>query len=134
MASRTPVLLRLLLDLDTYGGIDPLGVFPLFLKMVADFIAPKLSIFWGGLIRWGSFPEFWRSGNVTAIPNGAPSTDRRNYRPISITPILSKVHEKLDSHKLSIFCEKYVFLPAAQFAYNNGLCFMGALLTILITF
>ena len=25
---RTPVLLRLLLDPDTYGGVDPLGVFP----------------------------------------------------------------------------------------------------------
>ena len=28
---RTPVLLRLLLDLDTYGGVDPLGVFPLYI-------------------------------------------------------------------------------------------------------
>ena len=37
----TPVLLHLLLDLDTYSGVDPLGVFPLFLKMVADIIAPK---------------------------------------------------------------------------------------------
>ena len=41
MAFVTPVLLRLLLDIDTNGGIDPLGVFPLFLKMVVDIIAPK---------------------------------------------------------------------------------------------
>ena len=34
LAFRTPVLLHLLLHLDTYGGVDPLGVFPLFLKMV----------------------------------------------------------------------------------------------------
>ena len=53
--------------------------------------------------------------NVTAIPNGAPSPDRKNYLPISITPILSKVYEKLVSHKLSRFYEKYGFLPAAQF-------------------
>ena len=33
-AFRTPVLLRLLLELDTYGGVDPLGLFPLFLKIV----------------------------------------------------------------------------------------------------
>ena len=33
--------LRLLLDLDTYGGVDRLGVFLLFLMMVADIIAPK---------------------------------------------------------------------------------------------
>ena len=35
LASRTPVLLSLLLDLDKYGGVDPLDVFLLFLKMVA---------------------------------------------------------------------------------------------------
>ena len=32
LAFRTSVLLRLLLDLDTHGGVNPLGVFPLFLK------------------------------------------------------------------------------------------------------
>ena len=34
LAFRTHVLLRLFLDLDPYGGIDPLGLFPLFLKTV----------------------------------------------------------------------------------------------------
>ena len=42
---------RLLLDLDTYGGVNTLGVFPLFLKIVADIIAPKLCIIFGRLIR-----------------------------------------------------------------------------------
>ena len=37
-------------------------------------------------------PECWRSANVTAIPKGAPSPHRENYRPISITPILFKVY------------------------------------------
>ena len=44
MPVRTSVILRLLLDLDTQGGVDPLGVFPQFRKDVADVIAPKLSI------------------------------------------------------------------------------------------
>ena len=90
-----------------------MGVFPLFKKMVAYIIALKLSMIFRGLIRCRSFPECWRSANVTAIPNGAPSPARESYRPISITPILSKVYEKLVSHKLSSICEKYVFLPAA---------------------
>ena len=96
----THVLLRLLLDLDTYGVVDPLGVFPLFLKMVADISASKLSIIFRGLIRPGSFTECWQTANATAIPKGAPSPDRKNYRLISIKPILSKVYEKLVSHKL----------------------------------
>ena len=61
---RTPILLRLFLDLDKYGGVDRLGVFPLFLKTVVDIIAPKLSIVFRGLIRRGSFLECWRSANL----------------------------------------------------------------------
>ena len=71
MAFQTPVLLRLLLDLDTYGGVGPLGVLPLFLKIVADIIAHNLRIIVvSGLMSQGSFPECWRSSNVTAIPKG----------------------------------------------------------------
>ena len=42
---------RLILDLDTYECADLLGVFPAFLKKVADIIAPKLSIIFRKLIR-----------------------------------------------------------------------------------
>ena len=75
LAFRTSVLLRLLLDIDTYGGVDPVGVFLLFLKKVADIIAPKLSIIFCWLIRLGSFLECWRSANITSINKGAPSPD-----------------------------------------------------------
>ena len=54
--------------------------------MVQDIIAPKLSIIFPGLICQASFPESWRSANVTAIPMGAPFPDSENYHPISITP------------------------------------------------
>ena len=53
------------------------------------------------------------SYNVTAIPKGAPSPESENYNQISITTILSKVHEKLISGKLSSFWEKHVLLSAA---------------------
>ena len=81
LALKTPVLLRLLFDFNTYEGVDPLDAFPLFLKIVADIIAPKLSIIFRGLIRRGSFLECCRSANVTAIPKGAPSPERKTTVP-----------------------------------------------------
>ena len=42
---------RLLLDLDPYGGTDPLGTFPLFLKRTADVMAPRLSVVFQRLVR-----------------------------------------------------------------------------------
>ena len=77
---------RLLLDLDSYGGTDPLGMFPLFLKNSAVVVAPRLSVssFCGiKLLRLGSFPVCWRVANVTPIIKGPPSSSASNYRPIS---------------------------------------------------
>ena len=95
-----------------------------------NIIAPKLSIIFCRLIRLGSFPECWRSATVTCISKGAPSHDWEHYQPISITPILSKVYEKLVSHKLASFYENYGLLPVAQFAYRKGVGCIDALLTI----
>ena len=41
-AFRSGEVRRLLLDLDPYGGTDPLGMFPLFLKRTADVMGPVL--------------------------------------------------------------------------------------------
>ena len=43
-AFRSSEVRRLLLDLDPYGGTDPLDMFPLFLKRTADVMAPRLSV------------------------------------------------------------------------------------------
>ena len=107
-----------------------MGVFPLFLKKVVDIIPPKRSIIFCRHIHLGSFPECWQSANVTAMLKGALSPDKENYQPVSITPILSRVYEKLVSHKLSNFCKKYGFLLTAQFAYRKGLGCTDALVTI----
>ena len=41
---RSSEVTRLLLDLDFYGGTDPLGMFPFFLKRNADVMAPILNV------------------------------------------------------------------------------------------
>ena len=46
----------LLLDLDPYGGTDPLGMFPLFLTRTAHVMAPRLNVVFRPLVRLGSFP------------------------------------------------------------------------------
>ena len=65
---------RLLLDLELYGGTDPLVMFPLFLKRIADVMAPRLSVVFRRLVRLGSFPACWRQANVTPIPKRPPSS------------------------------------------------------------
>ena len=88
------------MDFDPYGGTDPLGMFPLFLKRTADVLAPPLSVVCRRLLRLGSFPARWRQANVTLISKGPSSSSVANYPPISITPVLSKVFERLMAVRL----------------------------------
>ena len=68
--------------------------------------------------------------NVTPIPKGSPSSSASNYRPISLTPILSKVFERLVSVRLGRFMECRGVLPTTQFAYRKGLGTRKALLWV----
>ena len=102
-----------LLDLDSYGGTDPLGMFTLFLK--------KTAVVFRRLLRLGSFPVCWRVANVIPIPKGLPSSSASNYRSIYLTPILSKVFECLVSVRLGRLMGDRGVLPTNQFAYRKGL-------------
>ena len=102
---------RLLLDLDSYGGTDPLGMFLLFWKKTAAVLAPRLAVVFRRLLRLGSFPVCWRVANVTPIPKCPPSSSVSNYKQISFTPILSKVFERLVSVRLGRFMEGRGVLP-----------------------
>ena len=55
-AFRSSEVRRLLIDFDPYGGSDPLGMFPHFLKRLADVLAPRLSAVFRRLVTLGSFP------------------------------------------------------------------------------
>ena len=78
-AFRSSEVRHLLLDLDPYGGTDPLGMFPLFLKRTVDVMAPCLSVVFRRLAHLGSFPACWRQAVVTPIPKDPPSSSVANY-------------------------------------------------------
>ena len=101
-ASRSSEVRRLLYYLDQYGGTDPLGMFPLFLKKTADVMAPRRSVVFQRLVRLGSFLACCRQANGTPIRKVHRPPLCANYRPISITSVLSKVFECLVSVSLGI--------------------------------
>ena len=128
-AFRSSELKYLLSNLDEYGGTDPNGLFPLLLKRLSSQLAPKLAVILRILIRQGAFSECWRSGNITPIPKGSSSSPSPNdYRPITITPILSKIFERLLAKRLSVYLKP--FLPETQFGFRKGLGTSDALLLL----
>ena len=56
-------------------------------------LCPHLSVVFRRLVHLASFPACWRQANITPIPKGPPSSSVPNYRPISITSVLSMVFD-----------------------------------------
>ena len=112
-----------MLDLCPYGGTDLLSMFPLFLKRNADFLAHRFDLVFRRFLRLCScFPAWRRQANVTPISKVPCSSSVANYRPISITPVLPKVFERLhESVCLVRFMELCGVLPTTKDAYRKGL-------------
>ena len=128
-AFRSSEIQNLLSDLDEYGGTDPNGFFPLLFKKLSVQLAPKLGVIFRVLIRRETFSECWRFGNVSPFSKGSsPSASPNDYRPISITPVLSKVFERLLAKRLSSYLRP--FLPETQFGFKKGLGTSDALLML----
>ena len=100
------------------------------MKRMADVLAPRLSVVFRRLLCLGSFPACWRQANVTPIPKGPSSSSVANYRPISLTPVLSKVFEHLVAVRLGRFMEHCGVLRTTQFAYQKGLGICDALFCV----
>ena len=130
IAFRAREVERHLLDLDPNGGVDPFDCFPMFFQRTASVLAPKLSRLFLRLLRCGEFPLEWRIADVTPIPKGPLSALVCNYRPISITPVMSKVFERLISLRFGRFLEISGVLSSHQYSYRKNLGTCDALLDI----
>ena len=98
---------KLLLEHDPYGGTGPDGIFPLYFVKTVNYLAPKISTVLRKLVRIGGFSMCWRVGNITPVPkSGSVNSCPSDYRPITITPVLSKVFECLLAKRLNNFAEK----------------------------
>ena len=118
----------MLLDLNPYGGDSPDGMFPLFYKQVAHELAPKLAVIFRHLVRKDSFPKCWKWPDVVLVPKESSFSDVEGYIPISITPVLSNVLERIVAGNLSNFKGKK--LLSSQVYYRKGLGTCDALLTL----
>ena len=130
-AFRSGKVKKLLLELDPYGGAGPDGIFPLFFIKTANYLTPKISTVLRKLVRIGGFSMCWRVGNITPVPkSGSTNSCPSDYRPITVTPVLSKVFECSLVKRLNNFAEKKNLFPNLQFGFRKGLGTCVALLTI----
>ena len=69
------------------------GIHPLILKTCAESIAKPLKIIFEKSLKEGKLPEWRKRANVTPILKKGCRSDRKNYRPVSLTSIICKILE-----------------------------------------
>ena len=88
-------VLELLLSIPTHKATRDNGISAKLLRIAAPAISPSLSKLLNLCLSTKTFPTAWKVAKVTPVFKGNGSgSDKNNYRPISVLPILCKILEK----------------------------------------
>ena len=83
------------------------------LRICDETIVPPLKIIFDNILLTGIYPDLWKSANVVPIHKKNDKQIIKNYRPISLLPICSKILEKL------IFIQLYSFFSSNNLITKN---------------
>ncbi len=71
-------------------------------------------------IKLQKYPAALKKAQVTPVFKKGDLTDPTNYRPISITPSLSKVFERLMQSQINEYLNKHKLLYTHQYGFRKG--------------
>ena len=98
------------LNVDKAHGWDQLSI--RMIKTCGDAITFPLKLIFKSMINEGVFPDDWKKSNVVPIHKKESKNLIKNYRPISLLPIFSKVFERLVFNTLfNFFLQNKLFTP-----------------------
>ena len=91
---------HLLSTLDVSKASGPDRVSPYILKHCAEELSPVLQIIFTQSLTTGVLPPDWLSANICPVYKKGSRSSPCNYRPISLTPICSKIMEHIIYHSI----------------------------------
>ena len=97
-------------------------------KLIIQYVCVPLSHIINNSIEQGKFPDILKRATVTPVLKSGSEKDLRNYRPISVLPLLSKVFEKCICNRLISFLSKNNVLSRYQFGFQKKKSTTDALL------
>ena len=66
-----------------------------FLKLALPYIENALACLFNTLLETNTFPDSWKLARVIPIFKEGDKTEKSNYRPISVLPVISRLCERL---------------------------------------
>ena len=100
-------------------GVD--GIPPKILKESIDILKVPLTQHFNSAVENKHFPDDLKFANITPLFKKDDSTDKTNYRPISILPAISKIYERIMFKQMTDFIENKIsqYLCGFRKGYNT---------------
>ena len=83
-----------------------------------DIVSSSLTTIFNDSKNVGTYPGSLKTADVTPLPKGREKNNKKKYRPVSLTPILSKVFEKHMYDQIAEYAGQ--FLSPYLFGYRKG--------------
>ena len=109
----------------------PDTIHPRMLKELANELCKPLEIIFSKSLSEGKLPDDWKKADITAIHKKGDKHAPENYRPISLTPICSKILEKIIRDKMEVYLISNNLLSGKQFGFMKGKSTILQLLKVL---
>ncbi len=100
------------------------------LKFVINDIASPLSSAINNCLKQGVFPDSLKIARTVPVYKKGSADDIKNYRPISVLPVLSKVVETAIKNQLCTYFESNSLLNDAQHGFRRGRSTTTAVLSL----
>ena len=108
----------------------PDGIQASFWKICAIELAVPLQILFIQSLESGIIPEWLKRAAIVPIYKSGDKSLPSNYRPISLTPILMKISERVIRKQVTQFLTERGYLNSSQHGFREGRSCLSALLSV----
>ena len=111
---------KIIADLKQTSAVGHDNISTLVLKRFAKVISPSLTQVINLSIMTANYPQDWKEGIISPVPKGGDLTQDKNWRPVTLLPILSKVLEKVLNGQIKKHFEENRIFDPGQHAYRSN--------------
>ena len=109
---------RIIKGLKMTGAVGHDSISTQVIKNFEQVLTPYIAKVVNLAIMTSTYPQTWKYGIISPVPKGGDLTMDRNWRPVTLLPIMSKILETVLNGQLKSYMELHRILPSSQHAYR----------------
>ena len=111
-------VLEIIKSLKSTGAVGHDGISTKVIKKFHQVLLPFITKIINLSVMTSMYPQTWKYGIISPVPKPGDLTIDKNWRPVTLLPIMSKIHETVLNKQLKTFLESNRILSQNQHAYR----------------